>query len=154
MPKRSKGPTRANRPTATRTSTGTTAQAMEQRVGAFAEQLGRMVGTIQVKAEGWMDYEPLNKQLASVRDGATHLLEQLAASMIPATRTKKKTKKRTVAAARAGNKGRSGGVVDAPGKKHRKQAPADPDATVARSQRAKKRTARTTAKTNRHRARG
>jgi hypothetical protein len=127
---------------------------MEQRVGAFAEQLGRMVGTIQVKAEGWTDREALSKQLAGVRDGATHLLEQLAASVTTATKRKKTTKKRAATAARAGSMGRSGGVVDAPGKKHRKQAPSDPGATIARSQAAKKRTATPMVKTKRHRARG
>ena len=153
MAKRSKGPTRADRATATRTSAATTAQAMEQRVGAFAEQLGRIVGTIQAKAEGWTDREALSKQLASVRDSATHMLEQLAASMTAVT-TRKKTTKKRAAAARAGNKNRSGGVVDAPGKRHRKQAPADPAATSRRSQAAKTRAARTMVKTNRHRGRG
>ena len=55
-----------------------TADAMEQRVVAFAEQLGRIAGTVQAKAEGWMDRDTLNKQIASVRDGAADLLEQLA----------------------------------------------------------------------------
>jgi hypothetical protein len=106
-----------------------------------------MVGTIQAKAEGWMDRETLNEQIAGVRDGAAHLLEQLAA----ATRAPKK--KAAVAVARQG-KGRSGDVVDAPGKKHRKQAPADPDATIARNQAAKMRTAMPMVKTNRRRGRG
>ena len=154
MAKSSKKLTRANRATTTRTAVATTAQALEQRVGTLAEQLGRMVGTIQAKAEGWTDREVLSKQLASVRDSATHMLEQLAASMTTATKTKKKAKTRAPSAARAGNKGRSGGVVDAPGKKHRKQAPADPGATIARSQAAKKRTAMTMVKTKRHRGRG
>ena len=149
MAKRDNGPTRAEGPTATSTSNATTAQAMEPRVVAFAEQLGRMVGTIQAKAEGWMDRETLNKQLASVRDGAAHLLDQLAGGATTATK-----KKPAAAAARGGNKGRSGGVVDAPGKKHRKQAPTDPGATIARSQAAKKRTAMTMVKTNRRRGRG
>jgi len=153
MAKSSKKLTRANRATTTRTAVATTAQALEQRVGTLAEQLGRMVGTIQAKAEGWTDREVLSKQLASVRDGATHMLEQLAASMTTATTRTKKTKKRT-ATARAGNKKRSGGVVDAPGKTHRKRAPADPGAAIARSQAAKKRTATTMVKTKRHRGRG
>jgi hypothetical protein len=51
-------------------------------------------------------------------------------------------------------KGRSGGVVDAPGKKHRKPMPADPEAQQAASQAAKLRTARTMVKTNRRRGRG
>ena len=135
--------------TTTNASGATTADAMEQRVVAFAEQLGRIAGTIQAKAEGWMDRETLNKQIASVRDGAAHLLEQLAGGA-----TKAPKKKPAAAAARGGNKGRSGGVVDAPGKKHRKAAPADPDANIADSQAAKMRTAKTMVKTNRRRGRG
>ena len=81
--------TRADRATTTTNASGaTTADAMEQRVVAFAEQLGRMVGTIQAKAEGWMDRETLNKQIASVRDGAAHLLEQLAGGATKATKKK------------------------------------------------------------------
>jgi hypothetical protein len=121
---------------------------MEQRVVAFAEQLGRMV--IQTRAEGWMDRETLNMQLANVRDGAAHLLEQLAGGAAT-TATKKNA---AAATARGGNKGRSGGVVDAPGKKHRKKAPTDPDANTAKSQAAKRRTAMTMVKTNRRRGRG
>ena len=116
---------------------------------AFAEQLGRMAGTIQAKAEGWMDRETLNKQIASVRDGAADLLEQLAGGA-----TKASKKKPAAAAARGGNKGRSGGVVDAPGKKHRKPTPTDPGANIADSQAAKMRTAKTMVKTNRRRGRG
>ena len=58
------------------------------------------------------------------------------------------------AAARGGSKGRSGGVVDAPGKKHRRRTPTDPGATIADSQAAKMRTVRTMEKTNRLRGRG
>jgi len=120
---------------------------IEQRVVAFAEQLGRMVATIQAKAEGWMDRETLNRQIASVRDGAANLLEQLADAT-------KATKTSAVVAARGGNKGRSGGTVDAPGKRHRKPAPNDPQANVARSQANKLRTAKTMEKTSRRRGRG
>ena len=58
-------------------STGAAIDAMEQRVVAFAEQLGRIVGTVQAKAEGWMDRDALNAQIAGVRDSAAVLLEQL-----------------------------------------------------------------------------
>lgn len=126
----------------------TRADAMEQRVLAFAEQLGRMAGTIQAKAEGWMDRETLNRRIASVRDGAAELLEQLAGDATNAA------EKEPAAATRGGNKGRSGGVVDAPGKKHRKPEPTDPDAKIANSQAAKMRTAKTMVKTNRRRGRG
>src|SRR5688572_9555092 len=53
------------------------AAAVEQRVLAFVIQASYVAGTIQMKAEGWMDREALRKQLASVRDGASSLLEQL-----------------------------------------------------------------------------
>jgi hypothetical protein len=95
-----------------------------------------------------LDRDALYQQIASVRDGAADLLEQLAG----ATKTSKK--KPAVAAGRGGNKGRSGGVVDAPGKKHRKPMPTDPGANIADSQAAKMRTVKTMVKTNRRRGRG
>jgi hypothetical protein len=82
----------------------TKADVMEERLMAFAERLGRMVGTIQAKADGWMDRETLNKQIASVRDDATRLLEQLAGGAKKAT---KKAKAAAAAARRQGSKGRS-----------------------------------------------
>src|SRR5688572_11236797 len=107
----------------------TTADGVERRVVAFAEQLGRIAGTLQAKAEGWLDREALTRQIANVRDSATELLEQLAGG---ATKGSKKDPAATAAPGKA--KGRSGGVVDAPGKKHRKPMPADPGANVADSQ--------------------
>ena len=96
-----------------------------------------------------MERETLSRQIASVRDGAAELLEQLAGG------AKKASNQKPVAArARGASKGRSGGVVDAPGKKHRKALPSDPDASVAASQAAKMRTATTMIKTNRRRGRG
>ena len=128
----------------------TAAEAMEQRVIAFAEQLGRMVGTIQAKADGWLEAETLHKQIATVRDDAARLVDQLTGG------ARKATKKATAAAAaaRRAGKGRSGGVVDARGKTHRKRAPADPDAKTARSQADKMRMAKTMVKTHRRRGRG
>jgi hypothetical protein len=96
-----------------------------------------------------MDRETLTRQIASVRDGAAELLEQLAGGA-----TKASQKRPAAAAGRGGPKGRSGGVVDAPGKKHRKPLPTDPGANIADSQAAKMRTARTMVKTNRRRGRG
>jgi len=136
--------------TAASAQSATAADAMEQRVIAFAEQVGRMVGTIQAKADGWLDGEALPRQIATIRDEATHLLDQLTGG------AKKATKRATAAAAaaRQAGKGRSGGVVDAPGKKHRKTAPADPQAKTARSQADKMRMAKTMVKTHRRRGRG
>jgi len=150
MAKRNNGPKRTTGGTPrTNASGATTTDAMEQRVLAFAEQLGRLAGTFQAKAEGWMDRETLNKQIASVRDSAADLLEQLAGGGTNAS-----ARKPAAAPARGGPKGRSGGVVDAPGKRHRKPMPTDPGATIVDSQAAKMRTAKTMVKTNRLRGRG
>ena len=140
----------AKRKSATTRATGdtTTADTMETRVLAFAEQLGRMAGTVQAKTDGWLNRETLTRQITGVRDGAAELLEHLGVSATPAKKAP------AVKAAPRKTKGRSGGVVDAPGKRRRKRLPADPDATVAASQAAKARRARPMAKTNRRRGRG
>jgi hypothetical protein len=151
---------------------GSTGDSMEQRVLAFAEQLGRIVGTVQAKAEGWLDRDALSAQISSVRDSASDLLDQLGgaarkgaaesrkasastrtpvASMGNPGTTKGGAKERgakssakgkvaskvrasaTSGAAntKSGGMGRSGGVVDAPGKKHRKPMPSESGATGA-----------------------
>ena len=118
----------------------------EKRILAFAEQIGLIAGTVQAKTEGWLDRDKLNAQLASIRDSASDLLEEIGTSK-PVAAMKRgvqmasdrasagaKTSKRPAASrARpsaagrvAGGKkgrGRSGGVVDAPGKKHRGPVP-------------------------------
>ena len=139
----------AKRKSATTRATGATmtADTMEGRVLAFADQLGRIAGTVQAKSDGWLNRETLTRQIAGVRDGAAELLEHLGVGGTPGKKAPAKATPRKT-------KGRSGGVVDAPGKKRRKRLPADPDATVAASQAAKARQARTMVKTNRHRGRG
>jgi hypothetical protein len=64
--------------------------AIEQRVVAVAEQIGRIVGTVQARTEGWLSRKGSGSAAA---------------------------KPRTTARAR------SGGVVDAPGKRHRRPMP-------------------------------
>jgi hypothetical protein len=122
---------------------------LEQRVLAFAEQLGRIAGTVQAKTAGWMDGNALKKDLARVRDGAAELLQELTAGARPpvavSTRTGVPAPRKT--------RGRSGGIVDAPGKKHRRPMPPDPEANRADSQAAKMRDAKTMVKTFRRRGR-
>jgi hypothetical protein len=63
-----------------KTASGSTtdeSRAMEQRVVAFAEQLGRMVGTVERKATGWLDMASLSDQVTRIRDGAADLLSHL-----------------------------------------------------------------------------
>lgn len=122
---------------------------MEPRLVAFAEQIGRMAGTLQARADALLDRAALAEQIASVRDGAASLLEQLAGRV---TQTAQPTPEAPAKATKA--KGRSGGVVDAPGKKHRKPPPAGPAKGIAKSQASKLRTAKTMVKTNRRRGRG
>jgi hypothetical protein len=150
MAKRTNTTTRRNLGTTRAASTdGTTADVMEQRVLAFAEQLGRIAGIVQAKAEGWSAGDRLKQELARVRDGAAELLEQLAGGP-----TAVEKKKPVAVAALKRTTGRSGGVVDAPGKKHRPPMATDPDASLADSQAAKMRAARTMVKTPRRRGRG
>ena len=146
-------------------------ESKEQRLVAFAEQLGWIVGTIQGKAEGWLDSDVLTAQISKVRDSASALLNQLRPATIAGSQrtsgantngagSKDKTAfpskgggnrraagkaqisaKGTVASkvrasatsgatnTTSGTKGRSGGAVDAPGKKHRKPMPSESGAT-------------------------
>ena len=148
----------------------------EDRVIALAEQLGRIVGTMQAKAGGLLDRDALMQQVSQVRDGATHLLEQLGvggsdqpqtgstgegkpqpaqvSSSAPnsgghdGNRSRQRNSRGAAGGGRdkasaegpAGTarqnnqqttRGRSGGVVDAPGKKHRKPVPNEVRANAA-----------------------
>ena len=89
---------------------------VEARVVAFAEQLGRLIGTVERKSEGWMDQKALNEQVTQIRDGAVDLLNHLG-DAIASGRAAGKPQK---AQPKATSAGRSGGTVDAPGKTHRK----------------------------------
>lgn len=148
MPQRRTDTTRTTSNTITTDGApATTADAIEERVIAFAEQLGRIVGTVQAKAEGWLDPEELKKQIGGVREHATDLLEHLT------PKTPNTPAKKPAAAPRRAS-GRSGGIVDAPGKKHRKPMPSDPDAKNAARQASRLPGATATVKANRRRGRG
>jgi hypothetical protein len=127
---------------------------MEQRVLAFAEQLGRIAGTVQAKAEGWMDREALNEQVSAVRDSASQLLEQLrtTASRVASGVRPGRTPAKSARASKSS--GRSGGVVDAPGKKHRKPMPKDMRAVAADARMSAMRAGTPMTKTMKRRGRG
>jgi hypothetical protein len=150
MTRRSPSATQRDSSPAPATSPGTpSVDGLEERVLAFAEQLGRIAGTVQAKTAGWMDGDALKKELARVRDGAADLLQQLTADAPPVA-----VSKPTGGPAPRRSLGRSGGIVDAPGKKHRPPMPTDPEANRADSQAAKMRAAKTMVKTSRRRGRG
>src|SRR5437016_3523615 len=88
-------------------------KSLEQHVVEIAEQLGRLAGSAQAEADNWLDQPNLKQQLTRIRDRAASLLERFAAA-----RAMPEDDSQTAA------KPRSGGRVDAPGKKHRKAPPA------------------------------
>jgi hypothetical protein len=108
MTRRTPSSTQRHSRTAPTTSSGTpTVDGLEQRVMAFAEQLGRIAGTVQAKTAGWMDGDTLKKELARVRDDAADLLQQLTADA-PAVVKNRATAGTVIRRSR----GRSGGIVD------------------------------------------
>jgi hypothetical protein len=121
---------------ATQSSAASATDTVEQRVVAFAEQLGRIVSTVQARADGWLDHQTLNDQLIRVRDGAADLLQRLdsgtasPSSTATLAQTTGNTPGRSVTATTArratATTGRSGGKVDAPGKTHRKPPESTP----------------------------
>ena len=91
----------------------TTADAVEQKFVALAEQMGRLIGTVQSRAEGWLDPKNMRDQITRIQDGAADLLSHLGTGRMaePAPQPARPSR------------GRSGGKVDAPGKKHRPPPP-------------------------------
>jgi hypothetical protein len=150
MPRRTRSATKGNSTTTANTSSDTpTADMLEERVLAFAEHLGRIAGTVHAKAAGWMDGDALKNELARVRDGAADLLQRLTPSGPAVAKNRP-----TTGAASKRSRARSGGTVDAPGKKRRPPTPTGPGANRANSQAAKVRAAKTMVKTPRRRGRG
>lgn len=96
-------------------------ESVEARLVAYAERLGWLVGTVKAKADGWLDQKALSENIASIRDGAADLLAHLNAQYKSAASTATSGLADT-----AQSKGRSGGVVDAPGKRHRPAPPSTP----------------------------
>ena len=101
-------------------------EGVEPMVLALAEQLGTFLGRVQARAEGWLENETLREQVGQIRDGALNVLKQVnraseearkaVARQMPKA-TAKPAAKKTKATPR------SGGTVDAPGKRHRKPPP-------------------------------
>jgi hypothetical protein len=131
-----------------------TRDAMEQRVIAFAEQLGRIAGLVQAKTEGWMDREALQQQIAGVRDGASELLEQLKTSVSNVAGGENDEPQQAAAGAAQNNRARSRSAVAAPGKKHRKPTPKDTRAVAADARMTTLRAGQPMMKTMKRRGRG
>jgi hypothetical protein len=103
-----------------------TNEGIEPMVLALAEQLGTFLGRVQAKAEGWLENDTLREQVGQIRDGALNVLKQVnraseEARKAAARQMPKATAKPAAKTSKA--TGRSGGTVDAPGKRHRKPPP-------------------------------
>ena len=86
---------------------------IEQRLVAFADQLGVFVATVRARGESSLDRIVLTTELGRIRDRAVDLLAHLAREDTPERKTAPIPTAATVAR-------RSRGPVDAPGKRHRK----------------------------------
>jgi hypothetical protein len=56
-------------------ATAKTADTVESKVVALAEQLGWLLGTVRGKADGLLANEAVQQEVARIRDGATELME-------------------------------------------------------------------------------
>src|SRR4051812_15933623 len=87
---------------------GSTPAAGQSAVIEFAEDLGRLLGTAQAKADGWMNQrKAVADQLAQIRDTANRYIQQLtggSAAAAPAKRGRPAGSKSTGAAKRQGKK--------------------------------------------------
>src|SRR5258705_1145536 len=94
------------------------AQAVERRILALAEQLGRRIGTAESRAEGWFEQKALNRQVEQIRDSASELLEHLGGAI----ESGRAAARPAATPATPPPAGRSGGTVDAPRKAHKQRA--------------------------------
>ena len=104
----------------------------EERLGDFAEDLGRFLGSTQAKASAWLDQrKKLLDSLVKVRDTASHYIEQLGGPT--AARRAPGRPRGPQAAAAAGAAGRT---KTATGKKKRTMS-AEARAKIGAAQRAR-----------------
>jgi hypothetical protein len=111
-----------------------TKDGVEPMVVKLAEQLGSLLGRVRSKADGLVESAAVRKQVGQIRDGATQLMNRVnqagaavkktvaakqSKALAPPKRRGREGEKSTTPAA----KKRSGGAVDAPGKRHRKSPP-------------------------------
>jgi hypothetical protein len=89
---------------------------IDQRIVAFADQLGVFVGMVRAKGEIPHDRTVLTTELRRIRDSAVDLLAHLTRADTSQRKTPAIPTAATVAR-------RSRGPVDAPGKRHRKPQP-------------------------------
>ena len=100
----------------------------EAKVVALAEQLGWFLGTVQARASGWLNRAKLRQEVVGIRDAAAELLQHFDAASRSAGLESARPKATPQPVAKPAESATlavkpSRGLVDAPGKRHRKPPP-------------------------------
>ena len=101
----------------------------DNQITAFAEDLGKLLGNAQAKAEGWLGQRTqIAQTLSGIRDTATNLLQQLTGESA-----------RVVAAVRRGarRRGRPAGSRNAPTEGRKRTMSAKARKAISRAQKAR-----------------
>src|SRR5580765_2173610 len=117
-----------------------TASSSEQKIEAFAEDLGRILGTARAKADSWLGQrQAIVKQLTQLRDEASSLLNQLGDQAAAASRRGRRVADSFVAGYQKrgpgrpkGSKNRKGIIIV--GGKRRRRMSAAARAAISRAQ--------------------
>ena len=73
----------------------TDTRSVEKRILGLAEQLGRLIGTVERNAEGLLDQQALTRQVEQIRDSASELLEHLGGAIETGRAAAKSAKAKT-----------------------------------------------------------
>ena len=121
-----------------------TASSSEQKIEAFAEDLGRILGTARAKADSWLGQrQAIVKQLTQLRDEASSLLNQLGHQAVAARQRGRRVADSFVAGYQKrgpgrpkGSKNRKG-IIIVSGKRRRRKMSAAARAKISAAQKAR-----------------
>jgi hypothetical protein len=121
-----------------------TASSTEQKIEAFAEDLGRILGTARAKADSWLGQrQAIVKQLTQLRDEASSLLNQLGEQAVAAGTRGRRVADSFVAGYQKRGPGRpkgsknSRGIIIVSGKRRRRKMSAAARAKISAAQKAR-----------------
>ena len=121
-----------------------TASSSEQKIEAFAEDLGRILGTARAKADSWLGQrQAIVKQLTQLRDEASSLLNQLGHQAAAAGRRGRRVADSFVAGYQKRGPGRpkgsknKRGIIIVSGKRRRRKMSAAARAKISAAQKAR-----------------
>jgi hypothetical protein len=121
-----------------------TASSSEQKIEAFAEDLGRILGTARAKADSWLGQrQAIVKQLTQLRDEASSLLNQLGHQAAAASKRGRRVADSFVAGYQKRGPGRPKGsrnrkaIIIVGGKRRRRKMSAAARAKMSAAQKAR-----------------